>query len=99
MTASSLSGPELTAGGVGDRVWSKNHLPWLINRIGPMYGDPTSTMIWAFMDYDPSYAVQADLGATLFMAEPDFPMYIYKSHPSDTPCRQAGCQYCPWGAR
>lgn len=64
-----------------------------------MDGDPTGTLTWAFMDYDPAYEVQADLDSTHFMAEPDFSAYIYKFHPSDSSCDQAGCRYRPWGAR
>ncbi len=85
--------------GVGDRVWTANHVPWVIRRIGPMQGAPTGGPLWAFMDADPGYALQADLDSTNFMAEEDFPSYVYKSHPSDGRCDWAGCRHRPWGPR
>ncbi|KAB8167759.1 hypothetical protein FH609_010345 [Streptomyces sp. 3MP-14] len=84
--------------GVGDRVWSANHLPWVVRRIGPMSGMPAGSPLWAFMDRDPSFPAQPDLDDTLFMAEEDFPTYVYRSHPSDGGCARAGCRHRPWGA-
>jgi hypothetical protein len=73
--------------GVGDRVWSQNHWPWVIVRIESMGGSD-----WAHMEH---HEVGHD---TLMMMGDDFATYIFKSHPPQG-CRQAGCQYRPWGAR
>ncbi|WP_116248228.1 hypothetical protein [Nocardiopsis sp. FIRDI 009] len=85
--------------GAGDRVWSQNHMPWLITRIGPMTGDERGDAdIWAFMDFDPDYEVPNGLDDTLVMLSVDFPTYMHRRHPADGRCAAMGCGYRPWGA-
>ncbi|MFI0420531.1 hypothetical protein [Spongiactinospora sp. 9N601] len=73
--------------GVGDRVWSQNHWPWVIVSV-----DTRKEGRWANMEHT---EVEFD---TLHMFEADFGTYIYKFHPPEG-CREAGCAHRPWGAR
>lgn len=80
--------------GVGDHVWTANHLPWVITWAGERFGG----YVWVEMERDPGYPAQDDLDDENDIAEEDFSIYIYKSHPTDTSCDRAGCRYRPWGA-
>lgn len=85
--------------GEGDRVWSENHLPWVVRRIAPLGPGAPKDGLWAFVDADPAFEPQPDLDSTLLAPGEDFPEDMYRHHPNNPSyCDSAGCRDRPWGA-
>jgi fatty-acid desaturase len=74
--------------GVGDRVWTTNHRPWVINGVADTVGTA-----WVLMEH-------TEVGHdTLDTAVEGFGDHVHKSHPPEEGCQRAGCRYRPRGAR
>lgn len=76
--------------GVGDQVWTENHLPWVITGFFDRTGYPWVSLAAAHQE--------ADLDSESELAVEDVGRLVYRFHPRGD-CAWAGCRYRPWGER
>lgn len=82
--------------GIGDRVWTENHLPWVV--VGPFdqLGYPWVALSAAHEESDLDHEMSVPLEETQRL--------LYRLHPPGAPslplggdCHWAGCRHRPWG--